>query len=586
MKSGFLELAEADLRAHTLWLRRLAAQLVRGESHAEDAVQDTLVAALRRPPALDRDVRPWLARVLANFTRSGHRSEVRRRRRETAVAGEGGAGESAPGADELLERHEAARVVAGLVSGLGEPHRGLVLLRFAEGLSPKEIARRRGVPEGTVRRQFKEALDQLRAAVAAHYGRDARDWRLALVPLVQAGDGNQALAGAMKGMALMAVKSKTKMALGLGLAVLLALVATRSRWWPGDPDPGSAAAPAGSEDHRQAPLPPASSARAAGGGPRPPGSGAPPPAFTARAAADWPGCPQELTALRALASGRALVSPAAFDSAPPSPRTESEFAPIVAAMMGRLPGKPSYQLECRPALCRIGAVTDPDDQRQPPAWLRSLGQDETLTALRGPNRNARVESVPTRDALTGASLLQHWLYFNVPLAAGEAHPFEVAANASTCGQRVAALQKALDEQRDEGHRQREDQAERQRQFRAMPVNQELTRRMEAAFRLLTVGKDGAPAGAWECRGRKDCRWSGPASVARAFGQGTIEEVLASQGLSADQVMARLQPKKEGAEEGEAEMQLRLADGPHPDGGPPAERRRVMVESVSTEKNRD
>jgi hypothetical protein len=530
--------------------------------------------------------------VLANFTRSGHRSELRRRRRETEVAaGQGQAGESAPRADELLERHEAARVVAALVSGLGEPHRGLVLLRFAEGLTPKEIARRQGVPEGTVRRQFKEALDQLRAAVAAHYDRDARDWRLALVPLVHADGGNQALAGALKGMASMALKSKTKAALGLGLAALLALVTVGWRWWPRDPDPGSATAPKDQEARLQdrSPSSSPSSVSPAGGGPRPPASPAAapaPPTFTVRAEADWPACQDQLTALRAQASGRALVSPAAFESAPPSPRTEREVAPIVAAVMSRLPGKPSYQIECRASLCRIGSVTDPAEQGQPPTWLRGLGQDQALTALRGNTRSARVESVPTRDALTGATLLQHWLYFNVPLAAGEEHPLEGAAKATTCGQRVAAIQRALDEQRDEGHRQRADQAERQRRFQAMPVNQELTRKMEAAFRPFTAGKDGAPAGAWECRGQQDCRWSGPASVGRSFGQGKVEEALASQGLSAEQVMARMHPPKEGAQEGDAELQLRLADGSRPDGGAPPDRRRVMVENVSTEPNRD
>jgi hypothetical protein len=79
-------------------------------------------------------------------------------------------------------------------------------------------------------------------------------------------------------------------------------------------------------------------------------------------------------------------------------------------------------------------------------------------------------------------LLQHWLYFNVPLAAGEEHPLEAAAKATTCGQRVAAIQRAPDQQRDEGHRQREDQAEHQRKalleyetlegadlFQALPV---------------------------------------------------------------------------------------------------------------------
>jgi DNA-directed RNA polymerase specialized sigma24 family protein len=63
-------------------------RLVRGEAHAEDAAQDTLVAALEHPPALDRDVRPWLGRVLTNFTRAWRRSEGRRRLRDGAMAGD------------------------------------------------------------------------------------------------------------------------------------------------------------------------------------------------------------------------------------------------------------------------------------------------------------------------------------------------------------------------------------------------------------------------------------------------------------------------------------------------------------------
>lgn len=588
MKSGFLELAETELRAHTLWLRRLAAQLVRGESHAEDAVQDTLVAALRHPPALDRDVRPWLARVLANFTRSGRRSDLRRRKRETEVAGESQAAEAPPGADELLVRHEAARVVAALVSGLGEPHRSLVLLRFAEGLTPKEIARRRGVPEGTARRQLKEALDQLRAAVAAHYERDARDWRLALVPLVNAGSTDQALAGAWKGVTLMTVKSKTQIA--LGVALLLALVATGRLWWPADQQaaPGTPADEAPGQGTASA-LP-GNRAAASNLQPTAPGAaGAGPPAFVAGAPlADGPRCQEKLTELRAVASKRALMSTADFDRARPSPDTEREVAPIVEAVMGRLPGKPSYQIECRASLCRVGAVTDPDEQRQPPIWLRGLGQDPALTALRGPNRSARMESVPTRDALTRANLLQHWVYFNVPLRAGEEHPFEGGAGATTCGERVAAIQKALDEHRDQGQRRREDLAERQRQFQAMPVNPELTRRMEDAFRPITTGKNGAPAGAWECRGPSACRWSGPASLVRSFGEQGVEQALATQGLSAEQVMARMHPPKEGAEgaEGQGEVQLRIADGTRPNAGVPGRRIGVLQDDVSQEGKQD
>src|SRR3990170_692077 len=106
MDTASTGLGERDLRAHMMWLRRLAARLVSPTS-ADDAVQETLLAAVEHPPSLDRDVRPWLARVLANFAHDARRSDVRRRGREAAAIQIGVDG--APTADELLERHEAAQ---------------------------------------------------------------------------------------------------------------------------------------------------------------------------------------------------------------------------------------------------------------------------------------------------------------------------------------------------------------------------------------------------------------------------------------------------------------------------------------------
>jgi DNA-directed RNA polymerase specialized sigma24 family protein len=70
-----------ELLAHADWLRRLARSLV-GEGQADDLVQDTWVAALRRPPHAVGSPRPWLARVLANAARNRRRGELRRSARE------------------------------------------------------------------------------------------------------------------------------------------------------------------------------------------------------------------------------------------------------------------------------------------------------------------------------------------------------------------------------------------------------------------------------------------------------------------------------------------------------------------------
>ena len=92
----------SELLAHATWLRRLARSLV--HEGADDLVQDTWVAALRRPPDGERSVRPWLRAVLTNVVRLRWRGDAHRTAREQVAAalGEG----EAPSSEHLLERHE------------------------------------------------------------------------------------------------------------------------------------------------------------------------------------------------------------------------------------------------------------------------------------------------------------------------------------------------------------------------------------------------------------------------------------------------------------------------------------------------
>jgi len=85
--------------------------------------------------------------------------------------------------EKLLERHELQQLLARLVGELDEPFRSTILLRFAEGLTPTQIARRLAIPAGTVRWRLKEALDRLRARLDALHRGDRRTWMLAFAPL-------------------------------------------------------------------------------------------------------------------------------------------------------------------------------------------------------------------------------------------------------------------------------------------------------------------------------------------------------------------------------------------------------------------
>ena len=91
--------------------------------------------------------------------------------------------------------------------GLGEPDRTAVLLRFYEGLAPREIARRLAVPIETARMRMTRGLEQVRASlVAADAGRreDLRGWLLPISLLAPSGPPLVAIVSAVVATALLA----------------------------------------------------------------------------------------------------------------------------------------------------------------------------------------------------------------------------------------------------------------------------------------------------------------------------------------------------------------------------------------------
>jgi RNA polymerase sigma-70 factor (ECF subfamily) len=163
-----MEDAEQDARlvqltAEMAWLRRLARALLRNDdAHdlAHDLAQDAWLVAAEHPAPDGRPLRPWLHRVVLNLSRMHARTRQCRETREVASAS---LLEAVRRPDELVQRVELQRLVAGQVLQLAEPYRATVLLHYFEDLTCAEIARRLELPEGTVRRRLKVALDELRA---------------------------------------------------------------------------------------------------------------------------------------------------------------------------------------------------------------------------------------------------------------------------------------------------------------------------------------------------------------------------------------------------------------------------------------
>lgn len=167
------------LMSELSWLRRLAIALVRNESDADDLVQETWLVANQHAPKDGRPLKPWLSRVALNVVRMRSRASKRRIARETSVES---LTETPSTPDDLISRVEAQRIVVDAVLALAEPYRSTVLLHYFEEVSSAEIARRLGIPEGTVRRRLKTGLDELRARLRAEELKTGRAVIAAIVP--------------------------------------------------------------------------------------------------------------------------------------------------------------------------------------------------------------------------------------------------------------------------------------------------------------------------------------------------------------------------------------------------------------------
>jgi RNA polymerase sigma-70 factor (ECF subfamily) len=175
-----------DLRGSTAWLaqagwvRSLARALVHDLAAAEDLAQDTLLVALQQQPRDERTWRSWVRTVLRNLVREDRRGAARREERVRSSV----RAEALPSALDDAARLASHRHVVAAVEALEEPFRGVVLLRYFDGLPPREIAARLGVPVKTVHSRLQRAHERLRGKLEAEYGGDRRQTLRALALLV------------------------------------------------------------------------------------------------------------------------------------------------------------------------------------------------------------------------------------------------------------------------------------------------------------------------------------------------------------------------------------------------------------------
>ncbi|MCB9877778.1 MAG: sigma-70 family RNA polymerase sigma factor [Planctomycetes bacterium] len=210
-----------ELLQHEPFVRELARLLVGDRQQAEDLAQDAWLAALEAGPAPMHTPRGWLTTVLRRLAGKQRRSAKRRRDREDFVAGQ--QPDRAPSVDELLQREHARAAVVKAVLALPDAYRDVVVLRWFEGLPPRDVAKRLGVPVETVRTRHRRAFERLREELDAQHGGDRAAWFAALAPLADtslvAGVATTTLLGG-----LLMLSMKTKLLTATAAALVIGLV--------------------------------------------------------------------------------------------------------------------------------------------------------------------------------------------------------------------------------------------------------------------------------------------------------------------------------------------------------------------------
>jgi RNA polymerase sigma-70 factor, ECF subfamily len=137
---------------------------LRDHHDAEDATERTFLAALRALPEFRDEgatFRAWLFRIAHNTIVNARRSRIRRRTEPLPAELE----RAAPNADParlVLEADETRRVLEA-VAELADDRRQVILLRFVDGLSSREIGQVMDRSEGAARVLLHRALRDLAA---------------------------------------------------------------------------------------------------------------------------------------------------------------------------------------------------------------------------------------------------------------------------------------------------------------------------------------------------------------------------------------------------------------------------------------
>jgi RNA polymerase sigma-70 factor (ECF subfamily) len=165
-RAGDALAVEALVRAHEQAVYRLALSVLDDPSEADEAAQDSFVAALRALKTYRGEAAfaTWLYAITVNVCRARLRRRRAWGRMVDALRAAFRLGGDAPADPEaVVIQHESDADLWNAVAALDEKHRLPVILRYYQGFSTAEIARTLGIGEGTVHSRLFTARERLRA---------------------------------------------------------------------------------------------------------------------------------------------------------------------------------------------------------------------------------------------------------------------------------------------------------------------------------------------------------------------------------------------------------------------------------------
>lgn len=212
------------LLAEAGWVLKLAKRLARDQAAAEDIAQGALALALEKRPAIEGGLRPWLATVVSRLARRNVRSDARRQAREFVVTSNRDSESDA--SDEVLMRFELQQDLARRVDSLPEHYRRVLVYRYYEGLSVKEIAVATGATPSTVRTQVERGLERIRL----QYNDDSGSRGALGVFLIAGGSSTDFVSRRIAEILIMQTSTKVVAATACALVLAFAVISSNVVW--------------------------------------------------------------------------------------------------------------------------------------------------------------------------------------------------------------------------------------------------------------------------------------------------------------------------------------------------------------------